>query len=432
MSEKIVQLNEEIIKGQIKELVRGSVEETLNELLEKEAESLTQAARYERSEARQGYRSGHYDRNLTTTSGDVTLHMPRLKGVSFETAIIERYRRRESSVEEALIEMYLAGVSVRRVEDITEALWGSKVSPATISELNKKAYVHIEDWRNRPLQGGRYPYVYVDGIYLRRNWGGEYENVAILVAILIGVVLATGIGYLYGLLLNRVKGSEMTVTTYVGFSVIAFMNMVWMLLPFDNGELIWPNAGKGMRNTISLASSFSEVMNKTMAFGMGDFLFPTGLLLFFFLMCFLVWLFMRSKTGMAMTAAGANPMFAKAAGINVNKMRLIGTTISTVLAAVGILVYAQGFGFMQLYNGPMMMGFTSVAAVLIGGATPKRALIVHVLIGTFLFQGIMTLGLPVVNQIIPEGNLSEVMRMIISNGIIIYALTQAKGGDGRE
>ena len=98
MSEKIVQLNDEVIKGQSKELVCGSVEETLNELLEKEAESLTQAARYERSEARQGYRSGHYDRNLTTTSGDVTLHMPRLKGVSFETAIIERYRRRESNV----------------------------------------------------------------------------------------------------------------------------------------------------------------------------------------------------------------------------------------------------------------------------------------------------------------------------------------------
>ncbi len=183
MSEKIVALNEEVIKGQLKELVRGSGEETLNELLEQEAEKLTQAARYERNEARQGYRSGHYDRNLTTTSGDVTLHMPRLKGITFETAIIERYRRRESSVEEALIEMYLAGVSVRRVEDITEALWGTKVSAATISELNKKAYVHIEDWRNRPLQGGKYPYVYVDGIYLRRNWGGEYENVAVLVAI---------------------------------------------------------------------------------------------------------------------------------------------------------------------------------------------------------------------------------------------------------
>ena len=133
MSNNIIQFNEEIIKGQIKELVRGSVEETLNELLDAEAEKLTQAARYERSEARQGYRSGHYDRNLTTTSGDVTLHVPRLKGISFETAIIERYRRRESSV--------LAGVSVRRVEDITEALWGSKVSASTISEMNKKAYL---------------------------------------------------------------------------------------------------------------------------------------------------------------------------------------------------------------------------------------------------------------------------------------------------
>ncbi|WP_040662879.1 IS256 family transposase [Oscillibacter ruminantium] len=183
MSEKTIQLNEGIIKNELKELVRNSVEETLNGLLEAEANQLTNAAKYERSEERQGYRSGHYSRNLTTTSGDVTLQVPKLKGISFETAIIKRYRRRESSVEEALIEIYLAGVSVRRVEDTTEALWGSKVSPATISELNKKAYVHIEEWRNRPLQGGRYPYVYVDGIYLRRNWGSEFENVSILVAI---------------------------------------------------------------------------------------------------------------------------------------------------------------------------------------------------------------------------------------------------------
>ena len=114
-------------------------------MLEVEAEKLTQAARYERNEQRQGYRSGHYRRNLINTSGDVTLKVPKLKGISFETAIIERYRRRESSVKEALIEMFLGRVSVRCVEDITEALWGSKVSPSTISELNKKAYVHIED-----------------------------------------------------------------------------------------------------------------------------------------------------------------------------------------------------------------------------------------------------------------------------------------------
>lgn len=182
MSEPIIQLNEETVKSELKEMVRKSVEETLNDLLNKEADELTGAAKYERNEGRQGYRSGHYNRKLTTTSGEVTLEIPKLKGVPFETAIIERYRRRESSVEEALIEMYLAGVSVRRVEDISEALWGSRVSASTISDLNQKAYVHIEEWRNRKLTG-TYPYVYVDGIYLKRNWGGEYENVSILVAI---------------------------------------------------------------------------------------------------------------------------------------------------------------------------------------------------------------------------------------------------------
>ena len=182
MSDNIIQLNEDLIKHDLKDLVRSSVEETLNALLDKEADELVNAQKYERSKDRQGYRSGHYKRNFQTTAGEVERKVPKLKGVPFETAIIERYRRRESSVEEALIEMYLAGVSVRRVEDITEALWGTKVSPGTISNLNKKAYEHIETWRTRPLTG-EYPYVYIDGVYLKRSWGGEIQNVSILVAI---------------------------------------------------------------------------------------------------------------------------------------------------------------------------------------------------------------------------------------------------------
>lgn len=182
MSDNIIQLNEDLIKHDLKDLVRSSVEETLNALLDKEADELVNAQKYERSSDRQSYRSGHYKRNFQTTAGEVELNVPKLKGVPFETAIIERYRRRESSVEEALIEMYLAGVSVRRVEDITEALWGTKVSPGTISNLNKKAYEHIEQWRTRPLSG-RYPYVYVDGVCLKRSWGGEVQNVSVLVAI---------------------------------------------------------------------------------------------------------------------------------------------------------------------------------------------------------------------------------------------------------
>lgn len=158
MSDDIIQLNEDLIKHDLKDLVRSSVEETLNALLDKEADELVNAQKYERCGDRQGYRSGHYKRNFQTAAGEVALKVPKLKGVPFETAIIERYRRRESSVEEALIEMYLAGVSVRRVEDITQALWGTKVSPGTISNLNKKAYEHIEQWRTRPLSGD-YPYV---------------------------------------------------------------------------------------------------------------------------------------------------------------------------------------------------------------------------------------------------------------------------------
>lgn len=182
MSDNIIQLNEDLIKDNLRDLVRNSVEETLNALLDHEADELVNVGKYERSDDRKGYRSGHYDRSFTTTSGDVKLHVPKLKGIQFETAIIERYRRRECSVEEALIEMYLAGVSVRRVEDITEALWGSKVSPGTISNLNKKAYENIETWRTRPLKD-EYPYVYADGVYLKRSWGGEVRNVSVLVAI---------------------------------------------------------------------------------------------------------------------------------------------------------------------------------------------------------------------------------------------------------
>lgn len=165
---RIIQIDEARVRDHLGELVRGSVEETLNSLLEAEADELAGARRYERTDARKTTRSGSYDRKLHTKAGEVTLKMPRLRGMPFETAIVDRYRRRESSVEEALIEMYLAGVSVRRVEDITEALWGTRVSPSTVSDLNKKIYGHIERWRNQPIEG-EYRYVYLDGIYLKRS-----------------------------------------------------------------------------------------------------------------------------------------------------------------------------------------------------------------------------------------------------------------------
>lgn len=179
---KIIRIDEGAVQSHIDSLVRGSVEETLNQLLDAEADRLVNAGRYERTEARRDTRAGTYQRTLHTKSGEVTVKVPKLRNLPFETAIIERYRRRESSVEEALVEMYLAGVSVRRVEDITEALWGTKVSPSTVSKLNKDIYERIERWRNEPLSG-TFPSVFLDGIVLKRSWGGEVRNVSVLVAI---------------------------------------------------------------------------------------------------------------------------------------------------------------------------------------------------------------------------------------------------------
>ena len=179
---KIIQIDEKQVKDHLGEIVRGTVQETLNTLLDEEAKRLCRAKRYERTDARRDTRAGHYTRKLHTKAGEVDIRMPKLRVLPFETAIIERYRRRESSVEEALVEMYLAGVLVRRVEDITEALWGSKVSPGTISNLNARIYKTIETWRMRPIEG-EHPYVYLDGIALKRSWGGEIKNISVLVAV---------------------------------------------------------------------------------------------------------------------------------------------------------------------------------------------------------------------------------------------------------
>ena len=182
---RVIKIDEARVKNHLDGMVRKTVEETLNDMLNAEAEGLCNAGKYERTDARKDCRAGHYKRKLHTKAGQVELKVPKLRYAKFETAIIERYKRRESSVEEALMEMYLAGVSVRRVEDITEALWGMKVSAGTVSELNKKMYERIESWRNEPIKS-EYPYIYLDGICLKRSWGGEVRNVSVLIAVGVG------------------------------------------------------------------------------------------------------------------------------------------------------------------------------------------------------------------------------------------------------
>ena len=250
-------------------------------------------------------------------------------------------------------------------------------------------------------------------------------------AMLLATPFAILLGAAYGWLLNRIKGGEMMVATYVGFSAVSFMCMMWLLLPYKSPTMVWGFAGKGLRTTISLEGFYDKVLANFLAIDLNKFginlVIPTGSLLFFAVLAFLMWAFLHTKTGTAMTAVGSNPAFAKAAGINIDKMRMLSVVLSTWLGAVGILVYQQGFGFVQMYMAPFNMAMPAVAAILIGGASVNKASIANVIIGTFLYQGLVTMTPTVMNSMV-QMDMSEVIRIVVSNGMIVYALTRKTEG----
>ncbi len=249
-----------------------------------------------------------------------------------------------------------------------------------------------------------------------------------VMAIVLATPFAVLMGIGYGALLNRIKGGEMMITTYVGLSIISFMCMMWLLLPYSSPTMVYGLSGTGLRPTISLEGFYDKVLAGILPIPLTeDLSIPTGTLVFFALLAFLIWAFLHTKTGTAMTAVGSNPSFARASGINVNKMRLLSVVMSTWLAAIGILVYQQGFGFIQLYTAPNNLTLPTVAAILIGGASINKASIPNVIIGTILFQGIVTMTPTVLNSMI-HMDMSEVIRIVVSNGMILYALTRKTEG----
>lgn len=253
---------------------------------------------------------------------------------------------------------------------------------------------------------------------------GVTGSIGFIIAMAIAVPIAVVLGWLYGQLLNRVKGDEMMIATYVGFSSVALMCIAWLLLPYTSPTMIWGYGGSGLRTTISVEGFWLNALSQYVNIRIGEFFYiPVGMFLFFAFVSFLVWAFFRTKTGTAITAVGSNPEFARASGIDVDKMRTISVVMSTVLGAIGILVYEQSFGFIQLYMGPFYMAFPAVAAILLGGASVNKATMVNVVVGTFLFQGILTLTPSVINSVM-QTDMSEVIRIIVSNGMILYALTR--------
>jgi simple sugar transport system permease protein len=248
--------------------------------------------------------------------------------------------------------------------------------------------------------------------------------IGFFVAIGIAVFFAIISGYLYGLLLNKVKGNEMVVATYVGFSIVSFMCIMWLLLPFKSADMIWPYGGTGLRPTISNEGYWFNILTNFLKINIGEYLaIPTGNILFFGLLALLLWGFFRTKLGTSITITGINPDYARSCGINIDNMRIISVIVSTIIGAIGIIVYQEGFGFIQLYLGPLYMSFPAIAAILIGGATVDKASISNVIIGVLLFQGISAAAPSVVNNLLKH-DIAEPLRIVITNGMIVYALTR--------
>ena len=229
----------------------------------------------------------------------------------------------------------------------------------------------------------------------------------------------------------------------MAFSIVSLMSIAWLVLPYSNPKIVWPITGVGLRTTMTLEENYDKVLDNFLKIDfkeMGvlqnseawkDFSVPTGLLITFAVGCLLMWIFMKTKAGVLMRCSGVNPSFSRTLGVNNKRVKTLGIIASTVIAAIGINIYSQSYGFYQFYSAPLMMAFPPMAAILIGGATPKKAKVFNVVLGVILFQGLLTLATPVANALLNAGSISEVVRIIVQNGIILYALTKIRSNEGR-
>ena len=250
--------------------------------------------------------------------------------------------------------------------------------------------------------------------YRMTSWTGFF------VSILVGVLVAVVFGWLYAKILNNLKLNEEIVGTFAGYSFIPIMNLFYTFVPVTNLQMLYPIGGQGLRPRVNLENYFALILDNLWQIRIGQIVIPAGLLLFFFGMAALLWAFSKTRTGMIFSAIAENERFVQISGFDVNRYRTIGIIMSTALAAIGVVVYSQSYGFLHLYDGPFMMSFPAISAIVIGGAVHNKATVKNVLVGTFLYQTTYLLSIPVANAVlIPE--MAELFRTIVTSGIILYA-----------
>ncbi|MEF9952488.1 MAG: ABC transporter permease [Clostridium sp.] len=240
-------------------------------------------------------------------------------------------------------------------------------------------------------------------------------------SILFTILVCSILGYGYSKLIIKAEGREEIASNFIGLSFIPLSCIFWATAPFSNPSMLFPVGGEGLRTKIGLQDYFSEVLNNFLNIDLGFINIPLGFIGLFLLLCFIIKGFFNTKTGFAIIAVGENKKFSYITGLNIRKSKEIAVVLSTILAGIGICFYSQSYGFVELYNSPSMMAFSAASSILIGGYMGKEANITQVILGTFIFQSIFIVSVPISNQLlVPE--LAEIIRTILTNAIILYAM----------
>jgi transposase-like protein len=172
------------VKLDVEARVRQGVKAVLEEVLEEEMAEHLQAGYRELTPTRRGERNGYYQRNLVTPAGKIErLEVPRDREGEFVTEVFERYKRMTGDVEEAVLEMYLSGISVRKITGVTEVLSRVRVGKDAVSRIARRLEEEQREWRERPLEEKDYPYLYLDATYLKVRWGARVTTMALLACV---------------------------------------------------------------------------------------------------------------------------------------------------------------------------------------------------------------------------------------------------------
>lgn len=247
----------------------------------------------------------------------------------------------------------------------------------------------------------------------------------IILVALLAIIFSSLTGLVIGHILNMVKGREMIVTIIISTLSNSFYQLVFLVgfgtfIPIINREIIL-SRGIGVRNAVDL-DMYRNTIDKLWLFKIGDIEIPLFMILVVLLFAGLIFYFLNTRFGQEVKAVSSSIEKAAASGINVHQVRIMAMVLSTVLAALGQLVFLQNIGMFDVYTAHLNTGLISSAALLAGGASIKNAKIKHAVLGIFLFHTLFIVSPQAGQNLFHNAALGEYFRSFVAYGTIAFAL----------